>query len=86
VQRLPYELCALQVLRDALRSKEVWVVGARRFRNPEEDLPRDFEDERAAYYAALRLPDSAEAFVAALRSGLVDALARLDGQMVLTPR
>jgi Domain of unknown function (DUF4158) len=86
VQRLPYELCALQVLRDSLRSKEVWVVGARRFRNPEEDLPRDFEDERAAYYAALRLPDSAEAFVAALRSGLVDALARLDGQMVLTPR
>ena len=32
-----YELCVLQRLREQLRSKEVWVVGADRYRNPDED-------------------------------------------------
>ena len=38
VERAAYELCALESLREALRSKEVWVVGADRYRNPDEDL------------------------------------------------
>jgi len=40
VDRLKYELCVLQVLRGRLRCKEIWVVGANRYRNPDEDLPR----------------------------------------------
>jgi hypothetical protein len=35
VERVPYELCTLQALRDALRRREIWVVGARLWRNPE---------------------------------------------------
>ncbi|MFI5689573.1 Tn3 family transposase [Streptomyces sp. NPDC051636] len=30
-------------LRDALRRREIWVPGANRWRNPEDDLPPDFE-------------------------------------------
>lgn len=33
VDRINYEICVLQSLRDKLRCKEVWVVGADRFRN-----------------------------------------------------
>ncbi|GAA2536572.1 MULTISPECIES: hypothetical protein [Streptomyces] len=51
VERIPYELCVLVSLRDALRRREIWVVGANRWRNPEDDLPADFEDNRDVHYA-----------------------------------
>jgi hypothetical protein len=38
VNRINYEICVLQTLRERLRCKEVWVVGAGRFRNPDADL------------------------------------------------
>ena len=45
--------CVLQALREKVRTKEIWVVGANRFRNPDDDLPTDFEQNRATYYNAL---------------------------------
>ena len=33
VNRLNYEMCVLQALREKVRTREVWVVGANRFRN-----------------------------------------------------
>src|SRR3546814_4498100 len=38
VNRISYELCVLAQLRDRIRSKEIWVVGADRYRNPDDDL------------------------------------------------
>src|SRR5258708_36182427 len=67
VDRLKYELCVLQVLRERLRCKEIWVVGASRYRNPDEDLPTDFEVQREQYYAALNLPLDVESFLGAVR-------------------
>ena len=55
VNRITYEICVLEALRDKLRCKEVWVVGANRYRNPDEDLPVDFEARRAPYYQAFRV-------------------------------
>lgn len=46
INRIAYEVCVLLALRERLRSKEVWVEGANRYRNPDEDLPNDFERER----------------------------------------
>jgi len=63
VNRISYELCVLQALRERLRSKEVWVVGAHRYRNPDEDLLQDFEPKRAEYYAALKLPENPSDFL-----------------------
>ncbi len=42
VSRIKYEVCVLQALREKLRCKEIWVVGANRYRNPEEDLPTEW--------------------------------------------
>jgi len=78
VERIPYELCALTALRDVLRRREVWVVGAGRWRNPEADLPGDFELNRDVHYAALRQPTDPSAFLAELRAKLTGALERLD--------
>ena len=56
IRRVHYELCVLQSLRDKLRCKELWVEGADRYRNPDEDVPADFSDKRHEYYASLALP------------------------------
>ncbi len=81
VDRINYEICVLQSLRDKLRCKEVWVVGADRFRNPDEDLPADFDAQRAAYYEALHQPLDADVFIKGLQDEMAAALAALDRAM-----
>jgi TnpA family transposase len=78
VERIPYELCVLKALRDAIRRREVYVAGANRWRNPDEDLPADFEANRDVHYAAIRQPLDPSAFVAALIHRLTAALSGLD--------
>jgi hypothetical protein len=56
VNRINYEICVLQTLRERLRCKEIWVVGADRYRNPDEDLPVDFDKRREDYYGKLNCP------------------------------
>ncbi|WP_035738812.1 Tn3 family transposase, partial [Glycomyces arizonensis] len=68
VQRMAYEIRTFQALREALRCKEIWVTGAERWRNPDEDLPADFEARRAEHYADLRKPLDPTTFVDEVRS------------------
>ncbi len=78
VNRLTYEICVLEALRERLRSKEIWVVGANRYRNPDEDLPIDFAEKRTVHYAALGLPLDADRFIAGLQEEMRAALHQLD--------
>jgi hypothetical protein len=81
VERIPYELCVLTALREAIRRREIWVVGAARWRDPESDLPPDFELNRDVHYAAIWQPLEATAFVDELRTRLGQALMQLAGAM-----
>ena len=56
MQRSVYELCLFTVLRERLRCKEIWVEGADKWRNPDADLPADFETRRLEHYRALAKP------------------------------
>jgi hypothetical protein len=56
IHRITYEKCVLHVLHDQLRCKEIWVVGADRSRNPDDDVPSDFAVQRPAYDAARSSP------------------------------
>ena len=78
VNRITYEICVLEALRDKLRCKEVWVVGANRYRNPDDDVPADFEAQRTPYYQALNLPLEADRFIADLQAEMRQALHTLD--------
>src|SRR3954470_15400686 len=78
VNRITYEICALEALRDKLRCKEVWVVGANRYRNPDDDVPADFEEQRTPYYRALNLPLEADRFIADVQAEMRQALHTLD--------
>lgn len=81
VNRINYEICVLQSLREALRCKEIWVEGADRFRNPDEDLPSDFAKNCVQYCDALAVPHEAETFIAALQQEMMQALQMLNDGM-----
>lgn len=76
-----YEVCVLQALREKIRVREIWIVGANRFRNPDEDLPTDFAQRRETYYEALRQPTEAEQFTQRIKEAMRKALQSLDGAM-----
>ena len=78
VERIPYELCVLRALREAIRRREVWVEGAKRWGDPDHDLPADFDANRDVHYAAIRKPLDPAAFVGELQTELRSALGRLD--------
>jgi len=78
VVRTVYEACVFQALRERLRCKEIWVQGAHEWRNPDEDLPADFEANRAEHYELLHKPLDAGVFVAGLRDELRGELAALN--------
>lgn len=76
-----YEIAILQSLKDKLRCKEIWVVGADRYRNPYEDLPTDFQENRKENYKALKHPLDAEEFINNLKKAMYNGLTKLDVDM-----
>jgi hypothetical protein len=78
ILRSVYECGVFQTLREKLRCKEIWVVGADRWRNPDDDLPKDFEANRAENYAKLRKPLDPQVFVDQLRSEMDAELSALN--------
>jgi hypothetical protein len=86
VNRINYEISALHSLREGLRCKAIWVVGADRFRNPADDLPADFDVQRTTYYAALQQPESAEDFIAGVRHAMEEALGRFHDGLPNNPK
>nr|WP_207726911.1 Tn3 family transposase [Anaerosolibacter carboniphilus] len=81
VNRINYEIVALQSLRDKLRCKEIWVVGASRYRNPDEDLPTDFEKRREENYSALKKPLDADEFISSIKQSMYTALSKFNDEI-----
>lgn len=78
---LPRLLGALDFRCDNRAYRPVYVAGATRWRNPEDDLPADFAENRAVHYDALRQPLDATAFIATLKTAMGQALATLDDRI-----
>ncbi|MFI6457009.1 hypothetical protein ACIBF6_36295 [Streptosporangium amethystogenes] len=70
-----YEVVTFQTLREQLRCKEIWVVGADRWRNP------DFESRRIEHYRELRKPLDPTKFRDGLREEMTSALAELNDSL-----
>jgi TnpA family transposase len=73
-----YRVLLLRNLHKRTKTKEAWVPGANKFRNPDEDLPADFEEKRAQYYADLELPLDPEQLIQRLQAEMVAGLAELN--------
>ena len=74
VKRLDYEMLFTETLRKQLKCKNIWVDGAHRYRNPDEDLPQDFTSKREEYCKALNQPVSAGEFVQKLQAEMTQKL------------
>ena len=85
VNRMTYESAVLEALRERRRCKEIWVVGAHRYRDPDEDLPADFDENREAYYQALHLPLNADRFITDLQAEMREALSTFDAGLQKNP-
>ncbi|WP_193200650.1 Tn3 family transposase [Nostoc sp. MG11] len=81
INRINYEISVLQALRERLSCKEIWVVGASRYGNPDYDLPTDFDQNRQIYYQALTLPEDVETFISNLQQQMTQGLEKLDQGM-----
>ena len=86
INRIDYEICALQMLRERLRVKEIWVEGADRYRDPDADLPADFDTRRTEYYRALEQPLAVELFIEQLQQGMRAQLSTLDANLPDNPK
>ncbi|MBU3158369.1 DUF4158 domain-containing protein [Clostridium frigoris] len=78
IKRANYELCALQALKDKLRCREVWISGADKYRNPDEDLPKDFDIKKEEYYLAINQPLDVNDFIEKIKSSMKDSLSKLN--------
>lgn len=85
IEKVEYEICVLQALREKLRCKEIWVSGADKYRNPEEDLPQDFEQKRSEYYESLNQPEDPKPFIAGLKQEMRTALLKLNNSLPKNP-
>ena len=86
LDRAVYELCVLRTLREKLRCKEVWVTGAKRYQNPQQDIPQDFEVKRSAYYQALQHPLDAQAFIQPIQAAMREGLTQLNDGLPNNPK
>lgn len=75
---ISFEICVLAQLRERIRAKEIWIVGADRYRNPDDDLPTDFSARREWYYEQLSLTQDAREFIADIRRQLEHELRLLN--------
>ena len=101
INRFHYEVAVLESLREKLRCKLIWIKGAYRYRNPDDDLPADWETSREARYLQLGLPLKAADFIKKLKNDLhlnlqnlndtilhnkkVNILDKNDGHIKVTP-
>ncbi len=81
INRITYEIATLTALRDQVRCKEIWVSGADRYRNPDEDVPADFEKRRDEYYTELKLPRNPEVLIAELQNEMRSGLQALNDSL-----
>ena len=86
IDRASYELGVLRTVREKLRCKELWVVGAKRYRNPDDDLPQDFEAKRAQYYQDLQQPLEAAPFIDQLQTEMTEALTEFNQGLPDNPK
>lgn len=81
MDRIDYEIAVLEALRKRLRCKEIWVEGADRYRNPDEDVPKDFDINREFYYDRLGAENDPIEFTKGLKEEMEAALKMLNDGM-----
>ena len=78
ILRKDYECAVFRVLRVKLRHKEIWIKNSYKYRDPEEDTPKDFDERQEEYFALVDPPLSGKIFIDRLRQELCEQVIELD--------
>ena len=78
VLRKDYECAIFKLLRLKLKHKEVWVSGAYKYRDPVDDLPKDFKTNRNDYFSVLDVPLLAKDFTDKLKNEMSQHIQMFD--------
>jgi TnpA family transposase len=83
VNRKYYEICVLEKLERALKCKEIWVENAQDFRNPNDDLPQDWNNDttRFRHYETLKQPIEVKSFIDPIKEQMTKALTEFNKQI-----
>lgn len=76
--KLNYEMVVCAEVRKRLDYKGIWIDGSYRYRDPDRDLPPDFEKNKEQYYKELGLPLDVQEFIAPLKGEVRYALSSLN--------
>ena len=82
VNCINYEVAILEQLKVFLSCKRLWVTGAYVFRNPKEDVPKDFDKRRKYYYKLLNLPLCAKKFIKSIKKELRHEMQSLNNSIL----
>jgi TnpA family transposase len=82
INRINYEISVLQELKKQLNCKMIWIDGSFRYRDPNHDLPKDFDENREHYYGLLGLPLNADEFIAPRKKELHNNLTSLNDSIL----
>lgn len=81
IKRICYEVYILKKLADRIRCREIWIEGSFKHRNPDEDLPNNFEENKEAHFKDLSLPIDGDVFIEQLKHRHVSALTALNNNI-----
>jgi TnpA family transposase len=82
VLRKDYECIIFQLLRRKLMHKEVWVSYAYKYRDPMDDLPKDFEQKIEEYCAKINMPVLAKDFINNVQDEMVKNIQAFDNRFL----
>lgn len=82
IRRICYEVYVLKKLADRIRCREIWIEESFKHRNPDEDLPDNFEENRESYFNELSLPLDADVFIDQLKQKLTEALSTFNDSVL----
>ena len=82
IHRLYYEIAVLEAVYKQLPCRMIWIEGAHRYQDPDNDLPQDFEENREYYYGLLGLPLDPLEFIKPKKKELAESLQRLNDNIL----
>lgn len=78
VEQMNYEMAVLELLHKQLNCKTIWIEGSYRYRNPDEDMPKDWNDRREYYYNEIKAKLNVDDFIKPLKNCLEKNLQQLN--------
>jgi len=85
IKRVPYELCVLLTLKDKMRCRETWLTDSDKYKNPDDDLPKDFDINRQYYLQKLDLPIESDDFISNTKNLMNKSLKELNDNIPNNP-